>query len=212
MRLYREASDGLVAGIDDPHDVIARIADGNPLADGWTPPDGETDDAVPLVAWSGTLADDLYASDPRTWMAAGRAALDRWWSEIGAAGRPVHLRPHCRHVLSDVPSCRRFIHDHAEAPPTLALAPADLLEPVMLDAVEDHLGRILELLVPCAAVVLLHDVEPTADGDRLVPVPLGAGRLACDDVRDLLKRHVPAELPVVLRADGIDGQMAWLTG
>ena len=48
-----------------------------PLGDGWPEGDlaGDALGAGTVIAWSGTLAADLFAQHPLTWMAPGRAAL-----------------------------------------------------------------------------------------------------------------------------------------
>ena len=66
-------------------------------------------------------------------MSAGRAALDRCCASLLSrhAELIVALRPHCRQVLSDVPSCLKFLEDHHGEPLSLALDPAAMIEPAM---------------------------------------------------------------------------------
>jgi hypothetical protein len=63
-----------------------------------------------------------------------------------------------------------------------------------------------------AALVLLQDLGPTTDDDLLTPVPLGQGVLPAELVRDLIRKHVPAETPLVLQPQDLAAQTAWLQG
>ena len=48
----------------------------------------------------------------------------------------------------------------------------------MMPDAEDHFARILEFMVPRAALVLLQDARPAeGDEDRMEPCPLGTGIL-----------------------------------
>jgi len=103
-----------------------------------------------LVAWSGTLAEGLFDADPRTWMAPGHDAFaafcDAIVDPLRAHGVRLCFRPHARHVLSDVPSSVSFLRERAAAPFEVALAPATMLTPSMLDMLDDHLRRMFETL------------------------------------------------------------------
>jgi hypothetical protein len=206
-----------VVAADDPAAVVASVHDGNPLGDeGPAPADLARAPADRVLLWSGTLADDPFgASHPPNWMGPGRAALDRFCAAaapgLSAAGRTLCFHPHARHVLNDVPSCLTFLREHAGEPLEIALAPASLIEPSMLDVLEDHLERIFDHLGPRCRVVVLEDV---AAGDRADDacrrVPLGHGRLPRDHVRRLLDAFVPDDADLVLRADDLEQQRAWL--
>ncbi|MCP3979468.1 MAG: hypothetical protein GY716_09090 [bacterium] len=163
----------------------ARVTS-NPLTPGWRPPDF---DGTHLVLWSGTLADDLFEPHPPNWLGPGREALDalieRVLDEL-PAGRHLLLRPHCRHVLSDVPSCRRFLADHEAAPIGLALAPHDLLEDGMLPAAEDHLRRIFEGLGAASRVLFV---------DGMLPPDGPPGNASLELVAGLVTDHVAPDTP-----------------
>lgn len=160
--------------------------------------------ALRLLSWSGTLAPSLFQADPRTWMAPGRQALDALCDRIG----PILLQrrwtlcfqPHARHVLSDVRSCREFLAQRIGQPFELALSPATMLERSMLPAIDDHLERLFEGLGPSAALIILEDVLEEADENGLPRRDdYGRGLLPRALVAELLRRHVPADVPVVAR-------------
>lgn len=189
---------------------LAAFADGNPLSEEWM-----LDAELPgerIVVWSGTLADELFGDDPRTWMREGHAAFrdfcDAAAPTLVARGRTLAFRPHARHVLSDVQGCVNLLRERQGQPFEIAVGPADLLLPGMLKDVEDHLRRIIETLAPRAAMFLLHDA--VVDGELLRPVPLGEGCLPRDLVRSLLAEHAPADLPVVLLPGSVERQLEWL--
>jgi hypothetical protein len=190
---------------------IGTFVGGNPLADGWAPP------ALlpgPLaVLWSGSLGADPLAPHPANWMPAGRAALEHLCETLPEAlpwsGRAC-FRPHCRHVLSDLPSCRQFLLDHAEGSLGIALAPATLLEPGMLADVEDHLVRWFETLGPVCDAVFLEDAVADEATGSCRTVPLGTGCLPAATVRALLAEHVAEDVPIVLGAEDLEAQIAWL--
>jgi hypothetical protein len=203
--------DGIVSRLGQADSIAAAWIDGNPLDAAFL---AEIDQVAPrLLMYSGTLAAELFAEDPRTWLRPGRAALDefarRTAPPLRSARRTICFRPHARHVLSDPQSALQFLRDHADAPFEVALAPADMLTAAMLPTAEDHLRRMFESLGPRAAVVILHDARPRDDG-RCEAAPLGEGVLPRDLTLELLRRHVPAETPVVLRPQNLDRQLAWL--
>jgi hypothetical protein len=194
VRLVTAGADGTVR---DGDDLLAFIDDGNPLDDGWRLP---ASDAPIIVAWSGTLHAELFAREPRNWMGAGGTQFagrcDVLAEELAAANRTLAWRPHARHVLSDHPSVLAFMKTRG-APFGLALDPAALFEPSMLDTAEDHLERIMAALGPRASVVLLGDVDVDVDGETCTAVPLGRGRLPREVMLGLLERFVREGTPVV---------------
>ncbi len=167
-----------------------------------------------IFAWSGTMADDLYTSDPRTWLSPGQQALRDWCAAtrpaLEAAGRAVCFTPFSRHVLSDPQSTLTFDREMEDAPFHVTLAPACFLEPSMLDEVDDHLARAFESLGDRARAVLLTDAAPADDGAALSLRPLGSGVLPVDHMLDLLARCVPDSTPVILLPDQLDEQLARL--
>jgi hypothetical protein len=164
----------------------------------------------------------LFESDPRTWGRPGREALSRFCDELAnqlrVCERTLCFHPHARHVLNDVPSCLTFLRNRAGQSFEIALAPASLLEPSMMDRLDEHLQRHFESLGGSCAMVLLSDVR-IVGGDaeqRCEPAILGEGLMQRDLVRSLLRAHVPEETPIVI--DGRPGgaaiarQIEWLTG
>ena len=199
MRLLTLATDGSIRG--ESGDLIAVVDDGNPLDAHWRIP---VSDAPMIVAWTGTLADGLFACEPRNWMGQGAtqfgARCDALAPALVADERTLAWRPHARHVLSDHPSALVFMKEHG-APFGLALDPAALFEPSMLDVAEDHLERIFTALGPLASLVLLHDVTVDEAGDTCTPLPFGHGRLPASVLADLVARFVPAGTPVVVQTE-----------
>ena len=138
--------------------VLASSHAGNPLAGDWLADLDAPGDRI--LCWSGTLADELFESDPRTWGSSGREALGRFCddvlSQVKAHDRTLCFHPHARHVLNDVPSCLTFLRGRAGQPFEVALAPASLLEPSMLDRLDEHLQRQFEI----AGRALRHGAPP----------------------------------------------------
>lgn len=167
-----------------------------------------------LLAWSGTLADDLFEPHPMNWLTPGAETLDaaceRLRPTLEASGTTLCLQPHARHVLSDVPSCRAFLDRHDGGPFAIALAPASMLEPGMLADLDDHLRRFVESLADRCAMVRLADVALDDDGTSCRTVPLGRGVLPRTRLLELLGQHLPADIPIVLDAKDLDEQIAWL--
>ena len=210
MKLYVEHADRIVAP-DDPNDLLALVRRVNPLA-------GElaVDDdigAKRIVTWSGTLGPDLFTAHPANWLRPGHDSLrDVCRSlapRLSERSMTVCFHPHCRHVLSDAPSCVTFLNDLAGEPFEIALAPASMLEPSMMVDLDDHLRRIFEALGPRAAAVFMSDVTEGADG-LIEAVPLGQGKLPRETVIRLLGDHVPRGTPVIVIDRDLDAQRDWL--
>lgn len=203
----------------DARHVLAATLRTNTLDGHWL-----LDTDVPssrIVTWSGTLAPSLFESDPRTWMQPGKHALAKFCDEVGPQlrthQRTICFQPNARHVLNDAPSCLTFLRDRSGQPFEVALAPASMLEPSMLDRLEEHLQRQFEGLGERCAMVILNDVVVVSDGDddaRCETTVLGEGDLPRDVVRRLLRDCVPAGTPIVIdgRAGGesIQRQLQWL--
>lgn len=197
----------LVVPLGSPDTAIASILDGNPLADGWF---ASID--VPgslLVAYSGTLADELFGDDPRTWMGAGHAAFKDLCAAVAPAlkanDRRLLFRPHARHVLSDPQSCVDFLRKNEASPFGLAVSPCDFFVPGMVEMSADHFGRIEASVLPLAELVFLEDKRP-GSSDLLEPCPLGEGILP----RTILA-NVAAETPIVVASSDAETARAWLS-
>ena len=207
-----DAITDLVVPLGTPNQAIAAILEGNPLSEGWI---GALD--VPgnmLISWSGTLAEELFGEDPRTWMQYGQKAFIEFCSSVAPAleksERTLLFRPHARHVLSDTQSSLDFKRKHENGPFGLAVSPCDLLVPDMLDTLEDHLERILTFLAPQAHVVFIEDARPSECGEIMERVPLGDGILPQDLVKSLLHEHLPADMPIVVQASESSVALDWL--
>ena len=186
--------------------------EGNPLAPGWLA--CAEVPAPRLFCFSGSLAEEPFATHPANWMRPGRAALDAFVTAatpaLEAQGRSLCLRPHLRQVLSDAQGCLRFLTDHAGLPVQVAVSPADMIAGDMLRDLPDHLERLFASLGPRAALVMLADIGPLGEDEAPHPVPLGQGALPRDLVLELIARHVPAETPVILAPTDLAAQLAWL--
>ncbi len=211
--------DTIILKHGDASTVLASSHRGNPLGEAGEHWMLNIDSPTKrTIAWSGTLASDLFAADARTWLRPGREAFARFCDEIEPQllrhDRKMCFHPHARHVLNDVPSCMAFQKERdSRGAFEVALAPASMLEPVMLDQVEDHLQRQFESLGGTCALVLLSDVQ-VAEGEdgesRCGAVPLGEGVLPRDVVLRLLREWVPATTPIVIQGRAIERQLQWL--
>lgn len=78
--------------------------------------------------------------------------------ELRERGSRLLVRTHHRHVLSDVPSCLRFLREREAARESdvfgLMLDGASMLAPSMRRDARDHLRRIEEILAPLAAAMV----------------------------------------------------------
>ncbi len=201
-----------------PGEAIASIVPGNPLADDWTCPLDLPGDL--LVAWSGTLADDLFADDPRTWMAAGHERFEAFCDDVrgplAEAGRRLCFRPHARHVLSDPQGTLDFLRRREDEPFGLALSPGDLLLPSMLSDAEDHFARILEFMIPRADLLLLEDVAPVPPGDdtdeAMTSAAFGTGVLPRPNLLDATLRGLRDQAWAVARPADIAAVATWRHG
>ena len=184
--------------------------DQNPLAGNWVA-DAEAPSRR-IVSYSGTLADEPFGDDPRTWMRAGHERFKAFCDEIEPAlrahGRTLCFRPHHRHVLGDVHASVKFLRDRAGGPFEILLSPGELLAPSMLAQAEDHLTRAFAHLGPVASGVLLTDAAQGTDEGLLAPARLGEGALPKPLLARLLAEFVPAETPVILLPGAVDAQRA----
>jgi len=192
---------GAVHAVEDSAQVVAAIVPDNPLGESWALP--ARDDVELIVAWSGVPGasnEELFEPNPLTWMPAGRTALDELCARLGpileSRDQRLAFRPHARHVLSDEPSCLQFLTDYEDGPFTLAFEPALLMEPGMLDALDERLPRLFTSLGPRAALVILSDAKLNETGRRVEIVPPGQGVFPMELVDELVERHVPEHVPV----------------
>lgn len=215
MKVLLEVPGRLVEA-DDRTRTVATVLDDNPLAPEWDATAaiaGVTPDR-PLIVWSGSCGAGPFDPHPHNWGATGAEALGRVCAAmapgLGERRALVCFRPHARHVLSDAPSCRRFLHDHdhGNGPFGLALAPALLLEPSMLPAIEDHLTRIFETLARETRFLFLTDLVVVGEDCRAAP--LGAGVMPRAHVLGLVAQYLAPDVPIVLMDEDLAAQRAWL--
>ncbi len=163
-----------------------------------------------VIAWSGSFAEtdggELFDEDPRTWAAPGWSALESVCRRLAAPSGTLLLRPHARHVVSDVPSCRKLLDAQWARDLGIGLVydPAAMCAASMLapGRIEDHLRRMYEAieLLPKGEVGGLQAIivgVPAADGLPTAPIasdPLG--RL----ILDLARSHIPPGLPTLTPA------------
>jgi hypothetical protein len=165
---------GRITAIASPGACWATILPGS-LLGGVQPPASA---ASPVVAFTGSYAEleggGLFDAHPRTWARPG-------WERLAEACRlvtrtseaTVLIRPHARHVVSDVPGIRHFASTIAAEHPGrfgLLLDPVAMLESGHLarhDA-DDAIARVLDevgtLGLPVAAIVA---AAPVVDEDSV---------------------------------------------
>ena len=207
-----DAAADLVVPLGGPVEAIASILEGNPLAADWLATLDVPGDR--LICWSGTLGDELFADEPRTWMRPGHDALESFCNSVSdilaADSRRLLFRPHARHVLSDPQGSLDFLRTHEDGPFGLAVSPCDLILPGMLDALAEHLERILGVLAPQADILFIEDARPSQDGETMEFAPIGEGVLPRELVQDLLAAHLPEHMPLVVRPTESKKALEWL--
>jgi hypothetical protein len=165
-----------------------------------------------LVGWSGTLAEAIFGEDPRTWGPRGWGELDAFCGRIApvlaSRGLTLCFRPHARHVLSDVPSCLRFLRGRAEHAGGggrlfgLLLDPVSMLTGSMVSSAEDHVARILDALGGAEGVcgLLVANVRVVGAeeaGGLAEAAPVHEGLIPVGRLGALVRDGVPAWMPVV---------------
>lgn len=101
------------------------------------------------IVWSGSYAEveggGVFEEDPRTWGAKGWDVLR---ARVESCERDLVIRPHARHVVSDVPGCRRLLESSwaSERGALLCHDPASMVVPGMMGRIEDHLRRMYEAI------------------------------------------------------------------
>jgi hypothetical protein len=189
---------------DAAGDRFACHCDANPLeVEGMAAIESLAANSAPrIIAWSGSMADALFARSPLTWMPTGRAAFEsacaRLRDAAARSGATILLRPHARHALSDAPSSRRWADTWRSQHMGLLFDPASLFEPAMLPDAADHLPRLFEALGPACDAILLASAQADPDADaptRLVP--LGEGALDPAQLAALAAQWAPEHTPVI---------------
>lgn len=190
----------------------------NPIAPGGSPQEWMStipEDIDFLIAWTGTLGDDLFSRDtPMNWLGPGQTALTAFLAGVSPLlierGIGLLLRPHCRHVLGDATTARSYLDTlDPNYPVGLALDPASILEPEMCKAGADHCRRTFEILGPIADLVILTGAEP--DGESVRSMPLGEGLIGADLLVEQFTEHCQEGTPVGLLDEGFEAQLALLT-
>jgi len=208
MRLYATAADGSGTIAPAAPEGGAGALDG----EAWAVWGGNILEASPptraggtVVAWSGWLGERdanagfLFPYDPDVWMGAGWRDLCARLGEVLPAcereGCRLALRPHARHVVSDVPTVLRLLGAFPSRALGVVLDPAAMLTAPMADDAGEHVGRILAALAGHERVwaVLLTGAERPAiapdamdHDDQLVPCPLTRGALDYHELREAL--------------------------
>ena len=117
-----------------PSEVLGFRIGGNPLdprddAEPWA-----FDPSLPgslVFTWSGTLAPEPFAPDPRNWTRQGQEAFAAFCDQVRPAmereERTLCVQPHARHALSDVQGALNFLRTRNGQPFGVAFAPASIL-------------------------------------------------------------------------------------
>lgn len=208
---------GAVGVIADPgvvEDPWAVIMGGNPLGGVIAAPAG----AARVVLGSGFIPmedEELGVVDPRTWGQEGwdrlRGAIEEY---MGRFAGEVLVRPRARGVLSDAPSCLRFLEWSATQArrPGLLLDPVGMLTGDMVARAEDHVGRLLGMVAgrPGIAGVVVSNV--TEEHGEAVRAALHRGVIDGGTLVAMVREHVPEGVPLVIGGEAIDEQVAMLRG
>lgn len=175
--------------------VVARVWEGNAAAE--PIPQGG-----PWVCWSGWTGDarpeDGWYERTASWLPSAATERERVVSALVGAG--AIIRPHARHLISDIPGCLNLLRKHEGV--KLLLEPAAMLEPSMMETATDHFDRMLTALGPSVWGVVLSDavVQEGGDDPWCRPVAPGAGALDIDALRDLVRAHAAAAAIRIVRA------------
>ncbi len=156
--------------------------------------------SAPSCCWTGTLAKP--GDPPLTWIREGWEQLEKI---LPSCTSRCLLRPHACHLASDVPSTRLLMEKAAPLGIGIALGPASMLVPSMLEDASDHLIRLLEGLGPKCQMVILEDLDEAGS-----PRPAGEGILPGKLLGQVIADHVPAAVPVIASAHSIQHIMDWL--
>lgn len=168
-----------------------------------------TRDGGYAVIWSGSHAQldggELFEDDPRTWGPKGWQALESGLAALGNQARGVIVRTHARHVVGDVPGCKRFLDGAVFRNLGVRLlvdAAGTVTEDMLRRRIaEDHLRRVHEQLtdmldggisLDLLAGVVLASTKGTG------AVPLSEGDPGCTSVVVDCARHLPEGTNLVI--------------
>ena len=166
------------------------------------------DSSTRCAVFSGAIAEDRFAPDPRNWLPGARERLQAACKDLP---EQVLLRPHHAHVLNDVPGTRSLLADCAQR--SVALDLVALLAPSMVRDPREHIDRILHGLGTMAGALLLADACVDEDGCTR-PLSVGRGVLPGQAVGEALRNwvepHLPDNVPVAVLADSVEDARQWL--
>lgn len=155
-----------------------------------------------LITYSPTLAADLFGIEPGNWLKRGYTALNDLCKKLlpvlDKCAIKILFQPHARHVLSDYSICLKFMQEHKGEPFGIALAPSDLIEPVMAEDIDDHMLRIFEYLGSLTKTVILSDVAISENGNDMVAALPGEGLVDFSLIGKLLLESVADDAGVIL--------------
>lgn len=172
---------GQISTLDSKGACWAVLAPRSLLSPASVPIDAAASNRV--VTYSGSYAEleggDLFEAHPRTWGPPGWDRLAEACDRVMSAHTgEIILRPHARHVVSDVPGIRHFASRIASNEPGrfgLLLDPVAMLEPSHLarhdaaDAIARVLDEVQTLGLPVAAIVA---AAPSQVGDSVMHAAL----------------------------------------
>lgn len=174
-----------------------------------------------LIAWSGWLPEDSTPEDGcfrtgfETWGPEGRRRFEELCDWLGPrlrdAGRTLVLRPHARHVLSDIPSCLSFAKARAGQPFELLIEPAALLTPDTLRDAPEHIERIVSAAtgLECLWGFLVGGIARTKPDGELRLISLCEGDLDPEIVSRAV-RQAAGSRPVVVYETLLPRQLGFL--
>lgn len=134
--------------------------------------------------------------DVPIWLPASRRSFEEAADAIEAEAPQPWIWPTQDSPISDVPSLRTFLN--ARPRWMFVLDPVGMLTPAMLGQADDHLVRIFSSIGGDARAGAALLTDAIVEGDRLVRVPLGRGRLSSRLMMHLWRAHVPSDRPVGL--------------
>ena len=163
-------------------------------------------DGIVTIAYSGPAGEGLLPWGTEAWK-----CLEGSVGELVAGSGQLLLRGHHEHVLADAPACLGWLDRCQESGHGcgIALSPASMLAPAMLETMEDHLVRMFEYLGPRCQAVIIEDLH-LSDGGAIRGVTVGKGILKGSLVGQLLDTHVPDSVPVVVQAVDLKEAQKWL--